>query len=131
MAGKKGNGKAQAGASATLKSVKAAGAKAAAPAPAPTPEQAPPPAPAPAPTPEPSATTPVTPPPPPDPDPAPQAAEPLSAADLENPGKLTGEALRTLAHRRGVARSEAERMTDEQIRMQLRYITNRQYTEEE
>jgi hypothetical protein len=55
----------------------------------------------------------------------------LSAADRENPDKLTGEALRTLAHRRGVARSEAERMTDEQIRMQLRYITNRQYTEEE
>lgn len=57
--------------------------------------------------------------------------EPLSAADRENPEKLTGEALRVLAHRRGVARSEADAMSDEKLRMQLRYITNRQYTEED
>lgn len=60
----------------------------------------------------------------------PKEAEPLSAADRENPDKLTGEALRALAHRRGVARSEAETMSDEKLRMQLRYITNRQYAEE-
>jgi len=67
------------------------------------------------------------------PPPAPihQAAEPLSAADRENPDKLTGEALRALAHRRGVSRSEAETMSDEKLRMQLRYITQRQYAEEE
>jgi hypothetical protein len=57
-------------------------------------------------------------------------AQPLSAADRENPDKLTGEDLRALAHRRGVARSEAEAMSDDKLRMQLRYITNRQYTEE-
>lgn len=67
---------------------------------------------------------------PPAPPAPPVAAEPLSAADRENPAKLTGEALRALAHRRGVARSEAETMSDEKLRMQLRYITQRQYAEE-
>jgi hypothetical protein len=63
---------------------------------------------------------------------APQrAATPiLSAADRENPEKLTGEELRALAHRRGVSRSEAAAMSDDKLRMQLRYITNRQYAEE-
>ena len=55
--------------------------------------------------------------------------QPLSATDRENPDTLTGEDLRALAHRRGVARSEAETMSDDKLRMQLRYITNRQYTE--
>jgi len=54
----------------------------------------------------------------------------LSAADRENPDKLTGDALRALAHRRGVSRSEAEHMPDDKLRMQLRYITNRQYADE-
>jgi hypothetical protein len=60
-------------------------------------------------------------------------AEPvvLSAADRENPDKLNGDALRELAHRRGVSRSEAANMSDEKLRMQLRYITQRQYAEEE
>lgn len=58
------------------------------------------------------------------------SSEPLSAADRENPGKLAGEALRELAHRRGVARSESAAMSDEKLRMQLHYITNRQYAEE-
>lgn len=61
---------------------------------------------------------------------APAIAEPLSAADRENPEKLSGQALRDLAHRRGVSRSEAETMSDEKLRMQLRYITQRQYAEE-
>lgn len=56
--------------------------------------------------------------------------EPLSAADRENPDKLSGQALRDLAHRRGVARSEAANMSDEKLRMQLRYITHRQYNED-
>lgn len=55
----------------------------------------------------------------------------LSAADRENPAKLTGQALRDLAHRRGIARSEAEGMSDEKLRMQLRYITQRQYADAE
>lgn len=54
----------------------------------------------------------------------------LSAADRENPEKLTGSDLRTLAHRRGIARSEVERMDDEKIRIQLRYLTYRQYADE-
>lgn len=51
----------------------------------------------------------------------------LSAADRENPDKLSGEMLRALAHRRGLARSAVERMTDEKIRSELRYLTYRQY----
>lgn len=62
------------------------------------------------------------------PSPIPAAAElVLSAQDRENPGKLTGEALRALAHRRGLSRSEVSRMSDEKIREQLRYMTHRQY----
>ena len=63
---------------------------------------------------------------------APSPAAPvveLSAADRENPDKLSGEALRRLAHQRGVARSEAETMSDEKLRLQLRYIIGRQYAE--
>lgn len=51
----------------------------------------------------------------------------MSAADRENPDKLTGEALRKLAHSRGLAKSMLETMPDEKIREQLRYITHRQY----
>ena len=62
-----------------------------------------------------------------------KAAEPaqaLSAADRENPEKLSGSDLRELAHRRGLARSEVERMDDDKIRVQLRYLTFRQYHDE-
>ena len=55
----------------------------------------------------------------------------LSAADRENPDKLTGEDLRALAHRRGVSRSESASMSDDKLRMQLRYITHRQYANAE
>lgn len=51
----------------------------------------------------------------------------MSAADRENPDKLTGEALRKLAHSRGLAKSTLDTMPDEKIREQLRYITHRQY----
>ena len=67
----------------------------------------------------------------------PRAVEPaaapakLSASDMENPDKLSGDDLRALAHRRGIARSEAARMDDGKLRMQLRYLTNRQYADEE
>ena len=40
---------------------------------------------------------------------------------------LTGEPLRQLAHRRGLAKSTLTSMSDEKIREQLRYITHRQY----
>ncbi len=62
-----------------------------------------------------------------DPSPAEVVQAPLSAADRENPGKLSGPALRDLAHRRGIARSELAKMGDEKIRAQLRYVTYRQY----
>lgn len=51
----------------------------------------------------------------------------LSAADRENPDKLTGDALRELAHKRGLARSAIAMMSDEKIRNELRYIVYRQY----
>lgn len=54
----------------------------------------------------------------------------LSAADRENPEKLAGSDLRSLAHKRGLSRSEVERMDDDKIRMQLRYLTFRQYHDE-
>lgn len=56
--------------------------------------------------------------------------EVLSAADRENPAKLSGQALKDLGHRRGLSRSEMERMDDDKIRMQLRYVTARMSEEE-
>ncbi len=53
--------------------------------------------------------------------------EVLSAADRENPEKLSGSALHELAHKRGLARSAIETMSDEKIRNELRYIVYRQY----
>lgn len=51
----------------------------------------------------------------------------LSAADRENPAKLSGDALRELAHKRGLAKSDLPSMSDDKIREQLRYMTHRQY----
>ena len=56
-----------------------------------------------------------------------EPAQELSAADRENPEKLSGSALHELAHRRGLARSAIETMSDEKIRNELRYIVYRQY----
>lgn len=60
-----------------------------------------------------------------------QAEPVLSSGDRENPSKLTGQALRELAHRRGLAKSILADMSDEKIRTELRYITHRQYGEED
>jgi hypothetical protein len=54
-------------------------------------------------------------------------AAPVSAADRENPDKLSGEALRVFAHRRGLAKSAIADMADEKIRQECRLITYRQY----
>jgi hypothetical protein len=54
----------------------------------------------------------------------------LSAADRENFDKLSGQPLRDLAHKRGIAFSTLCNMSDEKIRMQLRYITYRQYEDD-
>jgi hypothetical protein len=53
----------------------------------------------------------------------------LSAAQRENPECLVGDDLRRLAYQRGISRSEAGRMSDQKLRIQLRYLTYRQYDE--
>lgn len=68
---------------------------------------------------------------PPAPSQATAVTQVLTASDRENPDKLAGADLRALAHRRGIARSEAANMSDDKLRMQLRYITNRQYADED
>lgn len=49
----------------------------------------------------------------------------LPAYQRENPEKLTGEALRNVAYRSGISRSELSRLSDEKIREQMRYIEYR------
>ena len=49
----------------------------------------------------------------------------LPAYQRENPGKLEGQALRDLAHRHGMAKSELATMPDEKIRIQLKYVAYR------
>ena len=56
-------------------------------------------------------------------------AVPLRATDRDFPNRLSGDALRELAHQRGLARSSLDTMTDTKIREQLRYILQRQYEE--
>lgn len=53
----------------------------------------------------------------------------VSAQDRDNPEKLSGEALRTLAHKMGLSRSSLPGMSDEKIREQCKYITYRQYSD--
>lgn len=55
------------------------------------------------------------------------AASILSAADRENPSKLSGADLRHLAWQKGLAKSSLPSMSDDKIREQLRYITQNQY----
>ena len=56
-------------------------------------------------------------------------AVPARATDRDFPNRLSGDALRELAHQRGLARSSLDSMTDAKIREQLRYILQRQYEE--
>ena len=56
-------------------------------------------------------------------------AAPMRATDRDFPNRLSGDALRELAHQRGLARSSLDSMTDTKIREQLRYILQRQYEE--
>lgn len=53
----------------------------------------------------------------------------LASHERENPERLSGQDLRDLAHRRGIARSEAARLTDEKLRLELHILTTRQYAE--
>jgi hypothetical protein len=54
----------------------------------------------------------------------------MSAGDRENPAKLHGDMLRDYAFRRGLAKSAVATLSDEKIRTELRYITQRQYEAE-
>ena len=54
---------------------------------------------------------------------------PVRATDRDFPNRLSGDALRELAHQRGLARSSLDSMSDTKIREQLRYILQRQYEE--
>ena len=56
-------------------------------------------------------------------------AVPVRATDRDFPNRLSGDALRELAHQRGLAKSSLNSMTDTKIREQLRYILQRQYEE--
>jgi len=56
-------------------------------------------------------------------------AVPMRATDRDFPNRLSGDALRELAHQRGLAKSSLDSMTDTKIREQLRYILQRQYEE--
>jgi len=58
-----------------------------------------------------------------------QESVPVRATDRDFPNRLSGDALRELAHQRGLARSSLDSMTDTKIREQLRYILQRQYEE--
>lgn len=51
----------------------------------------------------------------------------MSAADLSNPAKLHGDALKKLANTLGMAKSELARLSDDKIRTQLKYLTHRKY----
>jgi hypothetical protein len=55
----------------------------------------------------------------------------VPAHHREHPDKISGEALRSLAHRRGIPKSELETMTDDKIRMQIKYIDYRRAHEDE
>ena len=56
-------------------------------------------------------------------------AVPMRATERDFPNRLSGDALRELAHQRGLAKSSLDSMTDTKIREQLRYILQRQYEE--
>ena len=59
-----------------------------------------------------------------------QAGASVPAYHREHPDKLTGQALRDLAHRKGMAKSELASMSDEKIRLQIRYIDYRRSAED-
>lgn len=51
-------------------------------------------------------------------------------ANRDNFMHMSGEALRTFAHRIGISRSEAERLDDDRLKMQCRYAIARQQDDE-
>lgn len=57
-------------------------------------------------------------------------AQALPAHHREHPDMLTGDALKALAHRQGMAKSELATMSDEKIRDQLKYLAYRRASED-
>lgn len=58
-----------------------------------------------------------------------EVAASVPAHHSENPEKLSGEALKTLAHRNGISKSELANMDDEKIRRQLKVLAYRRHEE--
>lgn len=54
----------------------------------------------------------------------------LPAYQREHPDMLTGDALKTLAHRQGMAKSELATMSDDKIRDQLKYLAYRRASDD-
>jgi hypothetical protein len=59
-----------------------------------------------------------------------QAGASVPAYHREHPGKLSGQALRDLAHRKGMSKSELADMPDDKIRTQIKYIDYRRASED-
>jgi len=51
----------------------------------------------------------------------------LTSEQRNNPAYLTGDDLRHLAWTLGMPKSEASSMSDDKIRLQLKYLTHRRY----
>lgn len=47
----------------------------------------------------------------------------------DNYARMSGAPLRDFAHKMGIARSEAERLSDDKLKVQIRYAIGRQYDE--
>lgn len=61
------------------------------------------------------------------------AAEVVAApvtVNRDNYMHMSGEPLRRYAHTLGIARSESDRMTDEQLKLQVRYAIGRHYEDD-
>lgn len=58
------------------------------------------------------------------------AAEYVPAYHREHPDKISGQALRDLAHKKGMAKSELANMSDDKIRIQLKYIDYRRASDD-
>ncbi len=60
----------------------------------------------------------------------PALVERVPAHHREHPDKISGQALRDLAHKKGMAKSEVANMSDDKIRIQLKYIDYRRASED-
>ncbi len=54
----------------------------------------------------------------------------VPAYHREHPDKISGQALRDLAHKKGMAKSELADMSDDKIRTQIKYIDYRRASDD-